>query len=142
MPLTSFLANLRVQLLAALFLVACSNPPSRPSQNQGQAPADPAPAAPRPPGSTVAPPGPTVAPTNPPAEAARPTAPSDPSAPAAPAPALPRPAAVHPVPQLPAKPRPCIDIRPVLMRCKPGERLTHEGCPEPAYMQHCVPDQS
>ena len=32
----------------------------------------------------------------------------------------------------------CLDIRAALVRCKEGEVLTHEGCPEPAYMQRCA----
>lgn len=133
MTLLSSLSDLRVWALAALLLVACSNPPARLSQNQGQNPGDPAPtASPRPP--SVA-----VAPVHPQGEAPRPAAPQDPSTVAAPTPALPRPTPAQPTPEIPARPRPCIDIRPVLMRCKPGERLTHEGCPGPAYMQHCAP---
>ena len=34
---------------------------------------------------------------------------------------------------------PCMDIRAALVRCKEGEKLTHEGCPEPAYNQRCAP---
>lgn len=136
MTLSSFMRG--IGGVAALFLVACSNPPARPSQNQGQNPGDPAAAAsPRPP--SVAP-----APVNPQGEAPRPVPPGDPSrgTATAPAPAMPRVIPAQPGPEAPARPRPCIDIRPVLMRCKPGERLTHEGCPKPAYMQHCAPDGS
>lgn len=31
----------------------------------------------------------------------------------------------------------CLDIRAALVKCKDGETMTHEGCPEPAYMQRC-----
>jgi hypothetical protein len=135
MTLFSFLSDLRVRPLAALLLVACSNPPARPSQTQGQSQGDPAPAvSPRPPIAAAAP-------VNPEGEAPRPAAPQDPSTAAAPTPASPRLTPAQPVPDIPARPRPCIDIRPVLMRCKPGERLTHEGCPGPAYMQHCAPGE-
>ena len=106
----SILSALRVPSLVALLLAACSNPSPRPSQNQSQNHQNRGPALP-----------------------------GEPSTVASPVQAERRPAAAQPVPEIPARPRPCIDIRPVLMRCKPDERLTHEGCPEPAYMQHCAP---
>ncbi|WP_437990070.1 hypothetical protein [Sorangium sp. So ce145] len=33
----------------------------------------------------------------------------------------------------------CLDIRAALVKCLDGEILTHDGCPEPAYMQRCAP---
>ncbi len=38
-----------------------------------------------------------------------------------------------------AGPGRCLDIRAALVKCKDGETMTHEGCPEPAYMQRCAP---
>ncbi|AUX45850.1 hypothetical protein SOCE26_073460 [Sorangium cellulosum] len=38
-----------------------------------------------------------------------------------------------------AGPGGCLDIRAALVKCKESEVLTHEGCPEPAYMQRCAP---
>ncbi|KYF58650.1 hypothetical protein BE08_40720 [Sorangium cellulosum] len=38
-----------------------------------------------------------------------------------------------------AGPGRCLDIRAALVKCKDHEVLTHEGCPEPAYMQRCAP---
>jgi hypothetical protein len=32
----------------------------------------------------------------------------------------------------------CLDIRAALVKCKEGETMTHEGCPEPSYMQRCA----
>jgi hypothetical protein len=40
---------------------------------------------------------------------------------------------------VPAGPGRCLDIRAALVRCNDGEGLTHDGCPEPAYMQRCAP---
>ena len=33
----------------------------------------------------------------------------------------------------------CLDIRAALVKCLDGEILTHDGCPEPAYMKRCAP---
>ncbi|WP_437808575.1 hypothetical protein [Sorangium sp. So ce1078] len=38
-----------------------------------------------------------------------------------------------------AGPGRCLDIRAALVKCQENEILTHEGCPEPAYMQRCAP---
>ncbi|KYF75961.1 hypothetical protein BE11_15805 [Sorangium cellulosum] len=40
---------------------------------------------------------------------------------------------------VPAGPGRCLDIRAALVKCQDDEVLTHEGCPEPAYMQRCAP---
>ncbi|KYF96369.1 hypothetical protein [Sorangium sp. So ce388] len=38
-----------------------------------------------------------------------------------------------------AGPGKCLDIRAALVKCQESEILTHDGCPEPAYMQRCAP---
>ncbi|KYF64309.1 hypothetical protein [Sorangium cellulosum] len=38
-----------------------------------------------------------------------------------------------------AGPGRCLDIRAALVKCQDDEILTHEGCPEPAYIQRCAP---
>ncbi|WP_437731245.1 hypothetical protein [Sorangium sp. So ce1335] len=38
-----------------------------------------------------------------------------------------------------AGPGRCLDIRAALVKCQDHEILTHDGCPEPAYMKRCAP---